>query len=403
MGACRQFCFLTATAIFLVLTPCHAGDVPDWLRAQVTLPIPEHAEDTNAIEVYSDTVLTVQPSGKTSRQERHAFRILRPDGASVGLVAVEYDPLSKLESLRAWSVPTSGSPYTVKDREIADVSMQAVTNSELLSDIRVKVLQIPASLPGNTIGYESIQSIQNYQLADSWTFQGTIPAHEQHFTLVLPPGWSYQATWLNHEAIEPTSKGGNTWQWRVGDTKPIRIENSMPAWKEIAGRLWLTFQPPGTNAGPLNSWHDIGLWMQSLAKDRRLASPAIKQKVAELTANEPTLEGKVRALAVFVQRDVRYVAIELGIGGYQPHAAADVYAHLYGDCKDKATLLSTMLKEIGVDSYYVIINSERGSVDAGTPPSLGFNHVILAIGLPPELDKTPFPAKANVPRLGSIL
>ena len=91
----------------------------------------------------------------------------------------------------------------------------------------------------------------------------------------------------------------------------------------------------------------------------------------------------MRALATFLQRDVRYVAIELGIGGVQPHPASDVFAHLYGDCKDKATLLSSMLHEVGIESYYVVINSRRGAVSAATPPYIDvFNHAILAIRLP---------------------
>ena len=70
-----------------------------------------------------------------------------------------------------------------------------------------------------------------------------------------------------------------------------------------------------------------------------------------MTASETTTLEKMQTLAAFVQRDVRYVGIELGIGGYQPHPAAEVFAHRYGDCKDKATLLRSMLREIGVDSY----------------------------------------------------
>ena len=394
---------LLAGMLLLAGLTCRANDVPDWLRAQATVPLPAHSEQTNAIAMYAETVLTVQPNGKMTRMERHAYRILRAEGASLGVVGVEYDPLTHLQGLHAWSIPASGSPYATKDKEIVDIALQAVDNSELLSDIRVKAVQIPASVPGSLIGYESIQDMQRYQLADEWGVQGTIPAIEQRYTLVLPTGWSYVATWLNHEVVAPTSAGPNAWQWIIKDSKPIRIETGMPPWQGIAARLWLTFQPPGSSGAGLNSWHDIGVWYQGLIKDRRVASPAIKQKVAELTANEPTLAGKIYALASFVQRDVRYVAIELGIGGFQPHSAADVFAHRYGDCKDKTTLLSTMLKEIGVDSYYVIINTERGSVDANTPPNLGFNHVILAIQMPAELDKTAYLARITDSKLGDLL
>jgi hypothetical protein len=111
----------------------------------------------------------------------------------------------------------------------------------------------------------------------------------------------------------------------------------------------------------------------------------------------------MRALASFVQKEIRYVAIELGIGGLQPHAAAEVFAHRYGDCKDKATLLKAMLKEIGVDSYYFVINTARGSITDSTPANLGFNHMILAIQLPPGMEDASLLAVSTHPKLGKIL
>jgi transglutaminase-like putative cysteine protease len=112
---------------------------------------------------------------------------------------------------------------------------------------------------------------------------------------------------------------------------------------------------------------------------------------------------KIRALAVFAQKDIRYVAIELGVGGVQPHPASEVLAHGYGDCKDKVTLLSSMLKELGVDSHYVLINTERGSVAASTPPNMGFNHAIIAIRLPAGVDTTRLPAVITHKTLGTVL
>ncbi len=86
-----------------------------------------------------------------------------------------------------------------------------------------------------------------------------------------------------------------------------------------------------------------------------------------------------------MQSDVRYVAIEIGIGGYQPHPATDIFRARYGDCKDKATLLSTMLHEVGIASDYVLIDTHRGNVTPGLS-SPHFNHAILAIELPAAID-----------------
>jgi len=148
----------------------------------------------------------------------------------------------------------------------------------------------------------------------------------------------------------------------------------------------------------------MGSWYQQVTTGRRDASPEFKQKVASLTSATPDVLGKMKALASFVQNNIRYVAIELGVGGMQPHAAADIFGHGYGDCKDKATLMSSMLHEIGVQSYYVVINDERGSVTSNTPASTGdFNHVILAIKLPDGMSDSSFVATMQHPKLGKIL
>ena len=142
----------------------------------------------------------------------------------------------------------------------------------------------------------------------------------------------------------------------------------MPPLRGLSGQITNSFYPPG---GPtLNgfaNWEQMGRWYQGLTNGRFDSSPQIKQKVNTLTSSDPSQLAKMRALAQFVQRDIRYVAIELGIGGWQPHPATEVFAHRYGDCKDKATLMATMLREIGIDSYHVSINTERGSVTPDTP------------------------------------
>jgi len=112
----------------------------------------------------------------------------------------------------------------------------------------------------------------------------------------------------------------------------------------------------------------------------------------------------MQAIANFAQHDIRYVAIEFGIGGWQPHAASEVYTHRYGDCKDKATLVSAMLREIGVDSYYVVINSRRGAVSSSTAAHVsGFNHAILAIKLPEGVKDPTLIAVRNDPKYGPLL
>jgi len=209
--------------------------------------------------------------------------------------------------------------------------------------------------------------------------------------------------WVNATETKPTSNGNSQWQWMVSDIKEIRYEEAMPPWYGVAGQMIVSLIPPNGSRKGFMSWADVGKWTYTLAQGRRDPSPEIKQKVAELTAGKATTLAKMQALANYIQRDIRYVAIQLGIGGWQPHPAGEIYSHHYGDCKDKATLLSTMLKEAGVDSYYVAVNTFRGAVNADTPPQQYFNHMILGIRLPDDLRDSSLESVYTHPTLGRIL
>jgi len=106
--------------------------------------------------------------------------------------------------------------------------------------------------------------------------------------------------------------------------------------------------------------------------------------VAALTGSSSTNLAKMRALAQFVQKEIRYVAIQLGIGGWQPHPAAEIFVHHYGDCKDKATLMSSMLKEIGVEFLLSFSEHDARIITPETPATRWFDHEILAVRLPED-------------------
>lgn len=382
-----------------------AGDAPQWMHAVVNTPLPPHDEKTNAVLLYSEKSVNVQSADKIKITERRAYKILRPDGRQYGLAIVPFNsPSEKVTALRGWCIPAQGKDYEVKDKDALEISDPKVDGSELISDVKEKLIKIPASDPGNIVGYEYEIEEKPMLLQDTWYFQGESPVREAHYWLQLPAGWEYKAAYVNHSEVKPTQVANTQWQWTIGDVKGIREETDMPPIHGVAAKMIVYLLPPG---GPgsrgFANWREMGNWYGDLTRGRRDASPEIKQKVAELTAKATTPLEKMKALADFVQHDIRYVAIELGIGGFQPHAAPDVFAHRYGDCKDKATLMAAMLHEIGVDSYYVVINAQRGSITPDMPANDGFNHVVLAIQLPAELSDPTLIASMGHSKLGKLL
>ena len=179
----------------------------------------------------------------------------------------------------------------------------------------------------------------------------------------------------------------------------------MPARRAVAVRLGINFIPraDGVKGKSHRTWDDVAKMIAGLASPRAASSPEIAAKVREIAGARQSFLDKVSAIAAFVQRDVRYVAIEIGRGAIQPHAATDIYSHRYGDCKDKVTLMTAMLREIGVTPVYVLANTTRGSVDREFASLGAFNHAIIAIPLPANVDAKAYSAVLDVPRFGRVL
>jgi hypothetical protein len=377
------------------------SDAPQWMHVLVNAPLASYDEKTDAVLLYSETNVTVISTDKIVTQVREAYKILRPNGRERGTVEVPSSPMMKVKTLHGWCIPAQGKDYEVKDKDAIEVSSSGV---ELISDVKYKVLHIPAPEPGNIVGYEYEVEEQPLFLQNIWYFQEADPLREGHYSLQLPAGWEFKASWLNHPEVKPTQSGSNSWQWTVGDVKGIRKEPLMPPIGGVAGQMIVSFftsEGPALNANA--DWDAMGKWYFNLVGTRVDASPEIKQEVASLTASKTSTLQKMQAIGLFVQHDIRYVAISLGIGGFQPHSAPDVFFHRYGDCKDKATLVRSMLREIGVESYHVVINDRRGSVTGDMPAHDGFNHVITAIKLPDDVTDPSLIATMQHPKLGRIL
>jgi Domain of Unknown Function with PDB structure (DUF3857)/Transglutaminase-like superfamily len=399
------FSLSVAAALLICVPQSHAGgDAPPWMHSLVNGPSPAYDDRTDAVLLYSETNVTVISADKIRTQVREAYKILRPNGRRRGTLSIDFGPQKKIKSIHGWCIPVQGKDYEVKDKDAIEIAPDT-QGGELISDTKYKVLHIPASDPGNIVGYEFEIEEHPLFLQDIWSFQETDPVRESRYSLQLPPGWEFKASWLNHPEVKPTDAGNNTWQWTVRDLQGIRKEAFMPPLRGVEGQMIVSFFT--SSGGPsLNTnidWATLGKWYSNLVGERVEASPDIKQQVAKLSAAKNTQLQKMQAIGDFVQHDIRYVAIELGIGGFQPHSAPDVFSHHYGDCKDKATLVRSMLREIGVESFHVVINDSRGSVTGDMPAHNGFNHVITAIKLPDGLIDPSLVATMQHPKLGRLL
>jgi hypothetical protein len=183
--------------------------------------------------------------------------------------------------------------------------------------------------------------------------------------------------------VEGADLENHSYRWEMNDEPGIDLDHvpMSPGEGSLAARMTVHYTGPGLAEPQDGTWQGIGEWYSGLARDRLVSAPDIAAKAAELTAGKTDFYDKAEAVGNFVQQKIRYFVIEMGVGGYQPHTAEEIFRGRYGDCKDKATLLSAMLSSVGIHSTLLMVDTERGVIDPDDPSIWG-DHMIGAIEIP---------------------
>ena len=139
------------------------------------------------------------------------------------------------------------------------------------------------------------------------------------------------------------------------------------------------------------SWDTMAKTYHELYLPQAIVTPEIAMLGKELTADANTDRDKAQRLYDWVRKNIRYVAIYAGLESWVPHPAGQVLADRFGDCKDHAVLLNTLLKAVGVEGLPVLIQADLTNyrLPEVAAPMQSFNHMISYLpGLDLYLDST---------------
>ena len=184
------------------------------------------------------------------------------------------------------------------------------------------------------------------------------------------------------EPIITSEKSKNISTWTVKALPAITSEIYGPLWHEMT--TMVIYGPTDFQMdeykGNMMSWQDFGKFVHALKEGRDVLPENVKQKVHQLTDGVSDVKTKIALLYDYLQKNTRYISIQLGIGGWQPFDAKFVAAKAYGDCKALTNYMYSLLKEAGLKSYYALIRAgANGGYITGDFPSQQFNHVILNV------------------------
>jgi transglutaminase-like putative cysteine protease len=145
------------------------------------------------------------------------------------------------------------------------------------------------------------------------------------------------------------------------------------------GRVELSDFAPAVHVTTFADRAALATAYQAGARPKTEPTPAIRALAQELTAGAATERDKVRRLYNWVSRHIRYVSLEIGAGGYIPHAAQSILDNRYGDCKDHVVLLEALLRAVDIASTPALVNLGRAMRLPELTLLTPFNHVITYV------------------------
>jgi hypothetical protein len=367
-----------------------AESAPEWLVTAGKADLAHFGDGSAAVILGEWTDFTVDATGKFVMTERRAMRVLNRRSADRFLNAEgQENNAGKVTSIQTWSIAPTGKIIASSKKDI--VTEAGFSAFEEFTDVRVKKVSTPGAEDGSLVGFEVVTEGHIPIGGEKFQMEDELPIRQRELHVSVPSGSLHW--FLNHpEKVEVVSQSANGALFRTENRSAIIDEPNAPPFTSVAAMVVINYDPKGPAA--LQSWEQAGLYYHTLFDPGEKPENEIATQVETLAGNEASKVSKIDALYTYVSRQIRYVAIEIGVGGYQPHLPADVYKNKYGDCKDKATLLISMLGKIGLRAYPALVGT-RGDVEADpkVPTLATFDHMIVALPVPadlrPEIEKLP--------------
>lgn len=296
---------------------------------------------------------------------------------------ISYSPDRKLGKITAKIYDTFGRKVKdISKKEIRDFS--SVSNYSIYEDDRIKYIEFHQNNYPFTIEYEyqiTHDGILYYPSFDIQHGYGTA-LEKSVFEVHLPSNIDVNYRPFN-TTLKPAisdHKTGKIYRWEVKDLPPLVSEKNSPNKYEVLP--WIIISPTlfeiGNHTGSMKDWQSFGKFMYELNKGRDQLSPEMITKVKTLTANAETDKEKIEILYHYLQKNTRYVSVQLGIGGWQTFDAQYVEKNKYGDCKALTNFMKSMLAATNIKAYPALISTTDFPIpeDFALP---NFNHVILNI------------------------
>jgi transglutaminase-like putative cysteine protease len=378
---------LALAAGFLLLLPAalHAqreyriGPAAAWVRPVAADLGPSRLgrESTAGYELLLvDRQEAVRDAG-LERYRHVAYRLL--DQGAVedhSQIELTFDPTYERLTLHAAAVSRNGRTIDqLKPGRIRVVRREPGMDDHVFDGSRSLVLVLEDVRRGDVVDYSYTRSGANPVFAGHYSatasFEESVPLRDVRFRLLWPGA---RQLYVRHHGATPeptvTTVGGQReYLWRAANVPPKLLDAGLPDWYDAYGEVQLD---------DFASWGQVAAWGEALFASPGPLPGSLTARLARIRAGHPAKDAQVLAALRYVQDDVRYVGIEIGVNSHRPNPVATVLRRGYGDCKDKAQLLVAMLRQLGIAAQPALVSTSYGSHLRDLQPTADyFDHAIV--------------------------
>jgi len=340
------------------------------------------ASNEDAVYLADVTAVRVQSSGSSSRFNQLVVKTFTQRGVEAfRQLPITWSPdRQEVRVLKARITKADGSvvdSYSDSDRNINEPW------TGMYYDARARILSFPGLAPGDVLEVQwrlddtAVDNLLSDYWGDTESVQSTYPKRKYRYVIEMPKDrplyWNKATlpTWVTVKQEE--LEGRSVYRFEAEKVARVVPEPQMPGWAEVATML---------HVSTYKTWEQVGKYYWGLVRDQLVPNEELKKTVDDvLKGVDRKDEQKVlRAIYGFVVTNTRYVALEFGIHGYKPYRVDRVLSRRFGDCKDKASLMTAMLKVAGIDSRLVLLRMRSlGQLDPEPASLSAFNHAIVYV------------------------
>jgi transglutaminase-like putative cysteine protease len=318
------------------------------------------------VTIFDSTSVEMQESGLSYFHMHSLYKILTPAGAKEkAIIKYGYDPLTAFVELREATIYRKNGE--IESLDVSKVLDYAAPARMIYWGAREIMLEVGRLEPGDAVELKMFKKGFTYALLqqelpaederyippmrghfyDIIPFYSSTPLLEKNYTVSVPKDKVLQYEFYNGEAKSSVVLRGDRYiySFTKSDIMPVSRESNMVAFDNVLPKLLLSTSP---------DWEAKSTWFYGVNEDYGAfeSIPEVKKKVDEILTEAQTEMDSVSLLTHWVADEIRYSGLSMGEGeGFTLHNAEMNFTDRCGVCKDKASMLITMLRAAGFESY----------------------------------------------------